>query len=190
MNTKYYKVLDKNGKSCHGGNATWSLPIKNDDGTWVPGDWMPEIEGELIPCTNGYHLCKDKQVLSWLREAIYEAEYQGECIEHVDKIVVRKVRLLRKLEGWNIRTFALFAADCAEHILHIYEERYPGDDRPRKAIEAARNGDKDAAAHAADAADAVAHAVDAAHAAFAAERDWQYKRFVDLGSGKNTPQSP
>ena len=32
----------------------------------------------------------------------------------------------------------LFAADCAESVLHIYEGAYPDDDRPRKAIEAAR----------------------------------------------------
>ena len=34
----------------------------------------------------------------------------------------------------------LFAADCAEQVLHIFEAAYPTDDRPRKAIEAARSG--------------------------------------------------
>lgn len=33
---------------------------------------------------------------------------------------------------------ALWAATCAEHVLGLYEESNPGDDRPRKAIEAAR----------------------------------------------------
>ena len=32
----------------------------------------------------------------------------------------------------------LWAADCAEQALHFFEENYPIDDRPRKAIEAAR----------------------------------------------------
>jgi hypothetical protein len=36
------------------------------------------------------------------------------------------------------RSLALWAADCAEHVLPYFEEKYPGDDRPRKAIEAAR----------------------------------------------------
>jgi len=31
-----------------------------------------------------------------------------------------------------------FACRCAERVLHFYEEKYPDDDRPRKAIEAAR----------------------------------------------------
>ena len=41
---KYYKVLDKHGRSCHGGEAEWSLPQRNEDGSWTPGEWMPEVE--------------------------------------------------------------------------------------------------------------------------------------------------
>jgi len=33
---------------------------------------------------------------------------------------------------------ALWAADCAEHVLPHFEDKHPGDDRPRKAIQAAR----------------------------------------------------
>ena len=33
----------------------------------------------------------------------------------------------------------LFAADCAESVLHIYEKKYPDDLRPREAIQAARD---------------------------------------------------
>jgi len=33
----------------------------------------------------------------------------------------------------------LFAADCAERVLHIFENEYPNDKRPRKAIEVARD---------------------------------------------------
>jgi hypothetical protein len=78
----------------------------------------------------------------------------------------------------------LFAADCAESVLHIYEKQYPNDDRPRKAIQAARdyaNGvigkDELAAASAAwaaawDASDAArAAAWDASDAARAAAWD-------------------
>jgi hypothetical protein len=65
----------------------------------------------------------------------------------------------------------LAAADIAESVLHLYEAQYPKDNRPRLAIEAARRGDKDAAAayaDAADAADAAAAAAAAANAAAAA----------------------
>ena len=43
----------------------------------------------------------------------------------------------------------LFAADCAEQVLPIFESAYPTDDRPRKAIEAARSGASVPAARAA-----------------------------------------
>ena len=43
----------------------------------------------------------------------------------------------------------LFAADCAEHVLPIFEAAYPTDDRPRKAIEVARSGASVTAARAA-----------------------------------------
>ena len=135
---KLYKVLGKNGNAVNGGHGRWHLPKKKKDGTWIPGKWMPEIKGELIPCENGYHLCRKKDLIGWLNETIYEAEYSGERLTYVDKVVVRRVRLLRKYENWNEKTARLFAADCAEHILFLFEEKYPGDDRPQRAIAAAR----------------------------------------------------
>jgi hypothetical protein len=33
---------------------------------------------------------------------------------------------------------AVWAADCAEHVLHYFEDVRPGDERPRRAIESAR----------------------------------------------------
>ena len=36
------------------------------------------------------------------------------------------------------RKLAVWAADCAERVLPYFEERHPEDNRPRKAIEAAR----------------------------------------------------
>jgi hypothetical protein len=36
------------------------------------------------------------------------------------------------------RRLALWAASCAEHVLHLFESAHPGDPRPREAIEHAR----------------------------------------------------
>jgi hypothetical protein len=36
------------------------------------------------------------------------------------------------------RLLATWAADCAEHVLALFAEQYPQDDRPRRAIETAR----------------------------------------------------
>ena len=44
----------------------------------------------------------------------------------------------RAVEGKD-KEIRLFAADCADMVLHIYEKQYPNDDRPRKAIQAVRD---------------------------------------------------
>lgn len=44
----------------------------------------------------------------------------------------------KHLDKQDQRSLALWAADCAEHVLPFFEEKHPQDDRPRKAIEAAR----------------------------------------------------
>ena len=59
----------------------------------------------------------------------------------------------------------LIAADFAESVLHLFEEKFPDDDRPRKAIEAARSGDRGKAKGAVDAARAAADAAVYADAA-------------------------
>lgn len=43
--------------------------------------------------------------------------------------------LLSKLDR---KTLAIWAIDCAEHVLPYFEEKHPKDNRPRKAIEAGR----------------------------------------------------
>lgn len=42
------------------------------------------------------------------------------------------------MDGQDHGSLALWAADCAEHVLPRFEEERPGDDRPRKAVEAGR----------------------------------------------------
>lgn len=44
---------------------------------------------------------------------------------------------LRAVDGYD-KEIRLFACDCAESVLNLFEEKYPNDTRPRKAIETAR----------------------------------------------------
>jgi hypothetical protein len=78
-----------------------------------------------------------EQLPDWLGERIFEVEVGDEIVHADDKSVVRTCRLTRECTGWDERTARLFACDCAEHVLYLYEAQYP-DDRPRKAIEVAR----------------------------------------------------
>ena len=73
-------------------------------------------------------------------------------------------------ENQHKRVMVMFAIFCAESVIKIYEDKYPNDDRPRKAIGAAKEylkSDKKAARAAAYAARAYAYAsaADAARAA-------------------------
>ena len=49
-----------------------------------------------------------------------------------------KVEHAQRLGQQDQRSLALWAADCAEHVLPFFEDNFPADDRPRQAIEAAR----------------------------------------------------
>jgi hypothetical protein len=153
----YYKVLAADGCSpAHGGTGKWFLP----KGKRV-GKWMPAIKPVL--CQQGYHFVTFDQLPRWIGPTLYEVEVRGEVLTAKDKSVAEQARLIKRVDTWNKKTLRLFAADCAEHVLGIYEKQYPKDERPRKAIQASRdfaNGliDANAAAYAAYAAYAAANA--------------------------------
>ena len=48
------------------------------------------------------------------------------------------VRRGGSLEDDDHHLLAMWAADCAEHVLHHFEHARPGDDRPRRAIDTVR----------------------------------------------------
>jgi hypothetical protein len=170
---KFYKVLGGGGEPCNGGSGKWNLPKGKR-----PGKWMPKIQG-IVPCERGYHLCRAEDLMFWLNEEIYEAEGRGKSIRHDNsKDVFEQARLIRKIEPWNEKTACLFAADCAEHVLPIFERKHPKDQRPRLAIKAARdfaNGKIDAAAWAA-ARDAAGDAARDAAGAAARDAAWDAAR--------------
>lgn len=49
-----------------------------------------------------------------------------------------KIEQANRFNEQDHRASALWASECAEHVLSYFEEKYPQDDRPRKAIEAGR----------------------------------------------------
>ncbi len=77
-------------------------------------------------------------------------------------------------EKYSDRLVGLYACDCAEHVLPIWEAKFPDDDRPKKSVEVGRafvlNPTDKNRARAAEAAAQAAQAAEAAHAAEAAVR--------------------
>ena len=192
----YYKVLTNDLQSCH-----------NGDYQWIPGEWAPPQA--VNPCYTGYHLCDGtEQLLGWLGESIWLAEAHGEIVDHEGtKVVCESARITRQLP-WDDRIARLFAADCAEHVLHLYEERHDSP-APRRAIEVARASAEGNAAmedlrEAGAAAEAAARsaagaATEAAAgsateatwvAAEAAERRWQADRLAWYLDGCPLPARP
>ena len=126
----YYKFLEEDGGAFHGGEGSWPLP-----GT---GEWKT-VEGMLVPCVNGLHVCLRGQLVEWLGPAVFVCEVDGETIDAGSKTVVRKARLVSRFDTWNDRTARLFAADCAERALNCIEKKEVAvDPRSRAAVEAAR----------------------------------------------------
>ena len=153
-----YKWLDGN-QACNGGT-----------GRWQKNRWR-SVTGDLIPCEHGLHLCRVQDLSRWVGPTLWLAEHDGELIEQDDKVVVRRARITERLL-WDDRLARLFAADCAERVLPIFENEGSGDDRPRLAIQAGRdyaNGLIDDAAQAATG---------------AAEREWQGNRLLDYAYGR------
>ena len=102
-----WKVLDGNMCSCHGGTAQWT-----------PGE-RKSVEGELVPCVNGLHICRDEEdLLGWLGEVICPVvERSDEYVDADDKRVCRWVVIGPPNPYWNRRTAIHFACDCAEYAI-------------------------------------------------------------------------
>lgn len=130
----FYKVLAADGKSpYHGGSGTWFVPAGKR-----AAKWMPAIKDVKL-CHRGYHVTTIDKLPTWIGPTLYEAEVRGQVIAGDDKSVAEQARLVRKVDTWNDKTLRLFAADCAEHVLGLYEKAYPNDFRPRDAIRATRD---------------------------------------------------
>ena len=107
-----YKVLSKNMTSCHGGRKKWT-----------PGE-RHSVRGELIPCKNGLHICRDERdLLHWLGEAICPVvKHSDEYVDQRNKRVVRWCVIGEPIPYWNERTARHFACDCAEYALRYATE--------------------------------------------------------------------
>src|ERR1035437_5686881 len=123
---RYWKVLDASGRACHGGTFQYDLPKGSK-----PGKWTPTIT-DMEPCTRGYHLCRDADLIGWCNNAtIWAAEPRGRIIEQSDKVVCESVRLLAPTP-WDAVTARLFAVECAADVLHLNT-----DERVASALEVA-----------------------------------------------------
>jgi hypothetical protein len=137
-------------------------------------------KGKLVLCQNGLHASID--ALDALQHAAYGqtmlclVELSGTVVQGEDKCCARNRKILKAFDATKL--LQQFAIECAEDALPLFEQKYPDDARPRKAIAATKQhlanpteeNRADAATYAARAADAAARAAADARAAVAAAR--------------------
>ncbi len=122
---KGYKFVSKDLRSLLG-----------DAPQWTPGV-MLTYNGEVEPGYRGFHASSD------LRSAfdnepgdrLFEVEARGVVYGDGGLFAAKEMKLTNEIDLKPL--LVEYAIDCARHVLPNYEKKYPGDARPRKAIEAA-----------------------------------------------------
>jgi len=148
---KLYKIVSTDFEPIHGGSGRWFAPKGSR-----PGKWMPKVD-HVEACLSGYHLVKAVGIVEWLPRVpitgyLCEAEGKGDESQDGNKTAFAQARLIKIVGLLDEKSMRLAAADMAEKVLPIFYKVRPKDDRPAKAIQAARdfaNGKIDAAAGAA-----------------------------------------
>ena len=136
-----------------------------DGSPWIIGVWRA-VPKPIKEC-DGLNCCEYIQdAMGYVNmEILAEVEIDGHVIIGDDKITCEKMRIL-KAYHWEKEDAVAMSSYAAELVIGYYEQKYPNDDRPRRAIEAAKEWLKNpTAANAAYAANA---ASDAAYAAYSA----------------------
>ena len=112
-------------------------------GPWVVGKWRKHKD-ELEMCESGFHASEN--VIDAMRyvsaEVLAEVEVRGKHLAQDDKQAWSEMRVVRAWE-WTKEDSVSLAIYAAELVIGNYENKYPNDDRPRKAIEAAKAWLKD-----------------------------------------------
>lgn len=167
MDKKLWKCIRSDMRSDYG-NHTWELK-----------KWY-KISGAPIICENGFHASKYiPQVFSWVRPGLLcQVEVNGESVIEKEKECWSEMRII-KVYKWTKEMSVKLAIYAAKLALPIWEEKYPKDNRPRKAIEASEKWLKKEIATAAVYPAAVVRATDAPTYAAAAARAATYAADAD-----------
>ncbi len=171
---KLYKLTDENGRT-HG-DTLWGEGVTHETRGRISDPQPCSSDVIHAYADSALALLMNPVHASFLPPRLWEAEGEP-CVSKPDKLGCYSLTTTRELEvpSWyqdvekRKRVQVRFAVLAARAVLDIFESARPGDDRPRKAIEAAEaylDGRAAKAAYAA--ANAAAYAAYAANAAYAA----------------------
>jgi len=104
-----YKFLAKGAVGPISGFA-WPSPRGGAPGAWI------EVAGPLALCVRGVHVCQTSDLAHWMHDELWETEADGDRpadrIDGLDCIVVRRARLVRRIDAWSEGGAARLAAAC------------------------------------------------------------------------------
>jgi hypothetical protein len=79
---------------------------------WPVDRW---VEAESMEtCRGGIHACRVQHLPIWMGAELWEIELGADVIEQTRKLVARRGRLTRKIEGWNDQLLERFGKFCIE----------------------------------------------------------------------------
>ena len=105
-----FKFLAAGGIGLYSGFA-WPLPRSGAPGAWV------EVEGELVPCARGLHVCRVADLPYWLDDELWHVEVEGELVPEDRGLLARRARLVARVEGWDAAAAAALARACVQRVL-------------------------------------------------------------------------
>lgn len=110
----------------------------NTDCKWRLGEWKmyPSV---VEVCESGFHASRDLYDLlnecNVLGNRLFEVEARGEIKEGHYTFAASEMRIVKEIDAK--RLYVDYALQCAKHVLPLYAQKYPTDNQPGLAIEAA-----------------------------------------------------
>ena len=83
--------------------------------TWPAENWV-EADGPLVPCRNGIHACRIRDLAYWLMDDLWQVELDGDLVEYELKVVARRARLVRRIDAWDANTRQTFIHMCLRRV--------------------------------------------------------------------------
>ena len=96
--------------------------ILGGTGVWPePGEWL-EVKGTIWPCVRGLHLCRQQDLIRWVRvgAVVWTVEATSPVVDDDCKVVVGRARLVEPVGSITERVLRLTAADIAESVAHLH----------------------------------------------------------------------
>ena len=109
---KNYKILSKDMKAIHGNGMQYEMNV------------IYEVYGEIIPCKNGFHYCKEiKDLFKYYENEdirIFECEVDKEVTNDGIKYCTNKIKLTRELSKEEIDKYFIDNLDELKNDKNLY----------------------------------------------------------------------